>query len=155
MMEINRQAVSAEELAQINRFTKTQLAAEDVYTFAVKLCDNEVDRDFERFTDEALAELAELFVGKSGIFDHNWSAGGQTARIYRTEVAEGEGVTAAGDGYRYCKGWAYMLKNEKNEALIAEIEDSFGGSRKPIKPSRTISFSSSCENWSIAGISFF
>ena len=129
MMEINRQAVSAEELAQINRFTKTQLAAEDVYTFAVKLCDNEVDRDFERFTDEALAELAELFVGKSGIFDHNWSAGGQTARIYRTEVAEGEGVTAAGDGYRYCKGWAYMLKNEKNEALIAETE---GGIKKEV-----------------------
>lgn len=37
-------AVTAEELAQINRFAKKELSAEEVYTFAVKLCDNEVDR---------------------------------------------------------------------------------------------------------------
>ena len=41
-------AVTAEELARINRFAKKELRAEEVYTFAVKLCDNEVDRDFEQ-----------------------------------------------------------------------------------------------------------
>ena len=41
--------VGAEELAEINRFTRTPLTAEEVYCFAVRLCDNEVDRDFERF----------------------------------------------------------------------------------------------------------
>ena len=35
-------AVTAEELARINRFAKKELRAEEVYTFAVKLCDNEV-----------------------------------------------------------------------------------------------------------------
>ena len=47
-------AVTAEELARINRFAKKELRAEEVYTFAVKLCDNEVDRDFERFDRAAL-----------------------------------------------------------------------------------------------------
>ena len=129
MADIGAADPGEEELKLINQFTKRELTAEEVYTFSVKLCDNEIDRDWERFPVETLEELAPLFVGKSGIFDHNWSAGGQTARIYRTEVAEGEGVTAAGDGYRYCKGWAYMLKNEKNEALIAEIE---GGIKKEV-----------------------
>ena len=122
-------AVTAEELARINRFAKKELRAEEVYTFAVKLCDNEVDRDFERFDRAALEKLSELFVGRTGIFDHSWSAGGQTARIYRAEVIEEETRTTAGDKYCWCKGWAYMLRTEKNAELIAEIE---GGIKKEV-----------------------
>ena len=122
--------VTQEELEQINRFAKTPLTAEEVYTFTVRLCDNEVDRDFERFDTGALEGLGELFLGKSGIFDHQWSAGGQTARIYRTEVVrEAAVVTAAGDGYCWLKGWAYLLRTEKNADLIAEIE---GGIKKEV-----------------------
>ena len=83
--------VGAEELAEINRFTRTPLTAEEVYCFAVRLCDNEVDRDFERFDTETLSALGDLFVGKSGIFDHRWSAEGQTARIYRDRGRHQEG----------------------------------------------------------------
>jgi hypothetical protein len=116
-------AVSPEELEQINRFAKAELTAEQVYTFGVRLCDNEVDRDFERFDEEALSVLGDLFVGKSGIFDHQWSAQGQTARIYRTELIREPAIkTAAGDGYCYLKGWAYLLRSEKNKDLIEEIE---------------------------------
>ena len=77
---------SPEELAAINRFAKTPMQAEDVYVFDMLLCDNDVDRDYERFTTKALEELAPLFVGKTGIFDHDWTAGGQIGRIFRTEV---------------------------------------------------------------------
>lgn len=122
--------VGAEELAEINRFTRTPLTAEEVYCFAVRLCDNEVDRDFERFGTEDLDRLGELFLGKSGIFDHQWSAKGQTARIYRTEVVREPGtVTAAGDEYRWLKGWAYLMRTEKNQELITEIE---GGIKKEV-----------------------
>ena len=119
-----------EELAYINQFAKTELTEEQVYVFSVRLCDNEVDRDFERFDTTALERLGELLVGKSGIFDHQWSAKGQTARIYRTEVVREESmVTAAGDGYCWLKGWAYLLRTEKNQDLIAEIE---GGIKKEV-----------------------
>ena len=120
---------SAEDMALINRLAKTSLAPEQVYTFAVRLCDNEVDRDFERFDIPALTALGELFVGKSGIFDHHWSAGGQTARIYRTELCREAGLTAAGEPCRYLKGCAYMLRSDKNSDLIAEIE---GGIKKEV-----------------------
>lgn len=122
--------IGADELAAINRFAKTELTAEQVYTFSVKLCDNEVDRDYERFDEAALPVLGNLFVGKSGIFDHQWSAQGQAARIYRTEVVrQPEIKTAAGDGYCYLKGWAYLLRHEKNQSLIEEIE---GGIKKEV-----------------------
>ena len=63
--------LTKEELGQINRFSKAELTADQVYTFSVRLCDNEVDRDFERFGTEDLDRLGELFLGKSGIFDHS------------------------------------------------------------------------------------
>ena len=116
------------ELTEINRFAKSPLRAEEVYAFSLRLCDNEVDRDWERVDQAALAALGDLFVGKSGIFDHQWTAEGQTARIYRTEVVrESAQVTAAGDGYCWLKAWAYLLRTEKNADLIAEIE---GGAKR-------------------------
>ena len=118
------------EMEDINRFAKTPLKPEEVYAFSIRLCDNEVDRDWERFDQAALAVLGDLFLGKSGIFDHQWTAQGQTARIYRTEVVrENAQVTAAGDGYCWLKAWAYLLRTEKNADLIAEIE---GGIKREV-----------------------
>ena len=119
---VSRHSVSREDMILINRLSKKELTPDQVYTFAIRLCDNEIDRDWERFDEDALEALSRLFVGKSGIFDHNWSAGGQTARLYKTEVCRETGKTGAGDGCQYLKGYAYMLRSEKNEALIDEIE---------------------------------
>jgi len=110
------------ELEAINRFAKTELTEEQVYTFSVVLCDNEVDRDFEKFSEQAICQLAKLFVGRTGIFDHDWRSVNQTARIYRTEIVKSEGVkNGLGEDYCALKGYAYMLRNEKNAALIEEI----------------------------------
>ena len=119
-----------EELALVNRQSRKELTAAEVYLFAVRLCDNEVDRDGEQFPQATLEQLAELFVGKSGIFDHRWSAGGQTARIYRTEVVREEGIrTALGEPACYLKGYAYMVRTQGNQDLIAEIE---GGIKREV-----------------------
>lgn len=128
-MKIQKQAPAqahaeqSADMEQINALAKKTLAPQEVYTFCVRLCDNEVDRDGERFPEATLAQLAPMFVGKSGIFDHCWSAKEQTARIYHTELCREEGrLTAAGDGYCYLKGKAYLLRTAKNAELIEEIE---------------------------------
>lgn len=114
--------VSDEDMALIHQLSKAKLLPEQVYTFAVRLCDNDVDRDWERFDENALEALSRLFVGKSGVFDHNWSAKDQTARLYKTEVCREDGATCAGGPRMFLKGYAYMLRSEKNRALIEEIE---------------------------------
>jgi hypothetical protein len=121
--EAGELTLSREELGAVNAFAKKELKAEDVYCFSVLLCDNEVDRDYERFTDQTLAELRELFVGKTGIADHDWSSENQKARIYRTElVTDKARKNSLGEPYTYLKGCAYMLRTEGNAELIAEIE---------------------------------
>lgn len=136
-MNVNKQAgvdqglvLDEAEMAAINAMSRKTLAPEEVYAFAVRLCDNQVDRDGERFPPETLEELAPLFVGKSGLFDHQWSAMGQTARIYRAEVVRDQTVlTAAGDTLCYLKGYAYMVRTQGNQDLIAEIE---GGIKREV-----------------------
>ncbi len=104
-----------EQLARINGLAKGTMTAEQVYVFSVRLCDDQVDRDFERFDREALPELARLFVGKSGIVDHKWSAASQLARIFDTEVLEENGVASI-------KAWAYIRRGGAGDEWIADIE---------------------------------
>lgn len=89
-MEITKTEITAEDLKLINKYSKTELKAEDVYTFKVACCDNQVDRDFESFSDKALFKMAELYVGKTIIKDHSFSTDNQLARIYKTAVETGE-----------------------------------------------------------------
>ena len=71
-----------EILKRLNEFTRREMSEDEVYIFDVILCDNDIDRDGERFSQNALESLKKLFVGKTGIFDHNPKSGGQTARIF-------------------------------------------------------------------------
>lgn len=103
------------QLAKINLLTKSPLSAADVYVFSVRLCDDRIDRDFERFNTEALSPLAKLFIGKTGIADHDWQSEKQTARIFDAGVEYENGCA-------YIRAWAYMLRSEKNAELIREIE---------------------------------
>ena len=108
-------APSEEQLEKINRLTKTKVTAEDVYVFSVRLCDDQVDRDFERFDSAALPGLAKLFIGKTGIVDHKWSSDKQVARIFQTEVVRE-------DGAEFIKAWAYIRRGNANDEIIADIE---------------------------------
>ena len=120
---MNNSTPDERELELINNYTISPLEAKDIYKFAVVLCDNEIDRDCERFDIEALKKAAELFKGKTGIFDHSFSARDQSARIFDTEVVtDSERVTSAGEPYTFIKAYAYMPRTEKYARLIEEIE---------------------------------
>ncbi len=118
------------EMELINGYTRSPLTAEEVYIFTVTLCDNETDRDFERFSTESLTALGELFVGKTGISDHSMRSADQRARIFRTYTEKQPGKkNSCGEEYVALKARAYMLRTEENASLIKEIE---GGIKKEV-----------------------
>ena len=110
-----KQAAGEAELALINAQTLRPLAAEEVFTFRLAACDDQVDRDFERFTGETLEGLAALFVGKSVLMDHTWRAGSQTARVYAAGVEDSGGV-------KRLILWCYMPRTEQTAGTITAIE---------------------------------
>ena len=106
---------TAVQMEAINAQAKAKLTAEQVYVFSLRLCDDQVDRDMERFDTAALPALAKLFIGKTGIVDHQWSAEKQVARIFETQVVREDGVS-------YIKAWAYIRRGGDNDEIIADIE---------------------------------
>ena len=106
---------TAAQLEAINGQAKAHLTVEQVYVFSLRLCDDRIDRDFERFDTAALPALAKLFIGKTGITDHKWSADAQVARIFATEVVQEDGVS-------YIKAWAYIRRGGSGDEVIADIE---------------------------------
>lgn len=129
----HKRQITDDELVAINRFSRKKLTGEEVYIFPVTLCDNEIDRDFERFSAKALHSLAPLFEGKTGVFDHNAKSTFQTARIFKTWVENSTSKkTATGESYCALKAKAYMVRTKENEALISEIE---GGIKKEVSVS--------------------
>ena len=112
---VNSGAPTEVQLEAINAQAKAQLNAEQVYVFSLRLCDDQVDRDHERFDTAALGALAKLFIGKTGVVDHRWSAEKQIARIFETQVVKEEGIS-------YIKAWAYIRRGGSNDEIIADIE---------------------------------
>ena len=91
--------------------------------FSVVLCDNDIDRDFERFSREALHTLSALYVGKTGIFDHSMMSQHQAARIFSCRVEEIPGrSTKTGEPYCRLVARAYVPKTDKHADLIAELD---------------------------------
>lgn len=119
--------VTDEALKAINKYALTPLTADEVFTFKAVLCDNEVDRVFDRFTQKALKDLQKLFLGKTVIKDHERSADNQVARIYATELVEGGKTLKSGEIYTQLVAHCYMVRTAGNADLIAEIK---GGIKK-------------------------
>lgn len=115
--------ITEEELELINGYSQKKLGAEEIFTFSVVLCDNEIDRDFERFSVDSLNRLAELFVGKTAIKNHSCNSDDQSARTYKTEViTDPEKKNSLGEPYTFLKARCYMPRLKKNEDFIKEIE---------------------------------
>ena len=53
------ETVSGEELEKINGYAREPLTEDKVFVFRVALCDNDIDRDGEKFSSGALEKLAE------------------------------------------------------------------------------------------------
>lgn len=115
--------VSDEDLRLINSYTRRELSRDEVYCFSLILCDNEIDRDFEQFPTQELYKLAELFVGKTGIFDHNPSTENQCARLFHCRVdVDGTRKNSVGEPYACVKAKAYIPINDSTRTLIDDID---------------------------------
>jgi hypothetical protein len=122
VIEKKMTVVTEDDLAQINKYARRELRADEVYAFPLTLCDNEIDRDGERFSIPALNKLAKLYLGKPGVFDHMYTASKQTARIYATAIEEESRRTSAGEVYTKLTAKAYMVRGDHTAGMILDID---------------------------------
>jgi hypothetical protein len=106
--------VSQEELRLINALALEPLAAEQVYTRRMRLCNDQFDRSRERFPRDYLERFRATLPGKSLLGNHQH---GEFAlgRFYKAELEEEEGVT-------YLVPSFYMLRLAENEETRRQID---------------------------------
>ncbi len=110
------------DISKINTYARRDIHPEEIYTFSVILCGNDIDRDCEAFTKESLFKMANMFKGKTGILDHDASSKNQIARIYKTSVVKSDEKTLYGEDKYLLKAWAYMVKSPNTNDLILKID---------------------------------
>ena len=94
------------------------VVADDEYTFTVKLCDNEIDDDNERFSSQCLKQMAEMFVGKYGCIGET-----RIAKIVSTEIVTDENKWATlHERYQWLKATVIIPRSNETEQLIEQIE---------------------------------
>lgn len=123
--------LSPNDLAQINQYSLSPLSSDEIFAFKVSMAANEIDRDFEVFPRQTLAKLANLFVGKTVVKDHDHKSDNQLARIFGTELVESDHMrlTRGGEVMTELIAKCYMVRTSKNADLIAEIQ---AGIRKEV-----------------------
>ena len=91
---------------------------EEDFTFTIKLCDNKIDKDFERFSSDCLEQMIEMFVSKHGYVGEN-----QVAKIVSVQAVEsGDNQEISGERYTWLKAKATIPRIKENEKLIEQIE---------------------------------
>ena len=138
-----------EDLKKINKYTLTNVTADDVFIFKATIADNEQDdRNYMPFNLKALQDLKKLYPGKTMLKDHDRSADNQIARIYDTELVQGANKqTELGELHTELIAKIYMIKTDSNKDLIAEI---MGGIKKEVStstvPEKMICSICGCDN---------
>lgn len=115
--------ISADDIYKINKFTRKNIQPDSIYAFSMVLCDNDIDEDYEKFSIEALCQLKEKFLGKTGICNYETNPFKQQAQIYDTWI-ERDDKNRTQDGEDFCqlKAKAFLFKTDENMSLIKEIE---------------------------------
>ena len=84
-----------DEMKMINALSRRELCEEEVYTFTLTLCDNEIDRDFECFSPEALKKLSSRLYwidGLEGIFSTSGLSYNGSLLPFYCETSQSNGV---------------------------------------------------------------
>lgn len=116
------------DLEKINSFTRREFDMDSLYIFSIALCNNDIDRDYEKFSVEALNQMKEKFVGKTGIADHSMKSSDQKARIFDTWVERVDGKkTDDGEDFYQLKAKAYIIRfcavKAYYQIVLADNED--------------------------------
>lgn len=133
-VDIKTFKVDVSDLEKINKFSLEKLSKDEVFTFKMSAGTNEDDdRNYMPFTGKSIEDMANLYVGKAVITNHNRDSDNQFARIFDTEIREDKNrTTKLNEPFKELILKAYMMRTEKNKDLIEEIR---GGIKKEVSTS--------------------
>jgi hypothetical protein len=124
-----------EQLARINQFTRRPFTADEIYVGQLRLANNAIDRDNERFSEEVLARFAATAIRKTMLFDHSRdsqdSAVGkffdvtiEKTALQQANADTGEDLTLPANvtEVQFLCPWFYIPVNGVDDQVIVKID---------------------------------
>lgn len=88
----------------------------------VRLADNEIDRDYERFSVSALHDMAKLYAGRNGVIGEDINGKTQRGRILSCEVRTNpKKLTRSGEIYTYLEARVIIPRTNENVKLLDKL----------------------------------
>lgn len=127
-------ALTAEQLAKINRYALTPLKADDVYARKYLIAHNMVDRDRERFSEAILDDFVATLPGKSFLFGHDRgqffplgllfdaAAEEMSAKQFTDLTGEPARLPPGKESVKVVWAWFYIPRTETAADMIKNIE---------------------------------
>ena len=112
----------ARHLPAINRYSNTELGADDVIVRGSMLCNSRRDYYYSRFTPSALNEIAELAPGAPKMRMHDYRTGSPEARTFDARVVQVEQDGVAERDSLWVQTLFYMLNDDAGKALARRID---------------------------------
>jgi hypothetical protein len=75
-----------EQVAKINRFTRKEFKAEELYVGQLRLSNNGIDRDNERFSEEVLQRFTATSIRRTMLLDHDRSVESAIGKFFDVEL---------------------------------------------------------------------
>ena len=126
-----------EQLALINQFTRRAFTADELYVGQLRLANNAIDRDVERFSEEVLQRFAATAIRKTMLFDHNReSQDAAVGKFFDVQVEKlplQQAAAETGEDFKLPDGvtevwflspWFYIPRNGVDEKVIVKIDAS-------------------------------
>lgn len=150
------------EFEYIKPLVSEDTTPEQLYIFSLRMCNNEIDSDFDKLSEAFLRQFAEHINNDTIplIKDHTWTADGQIGRVYRAEVLS-DGENSLGEPYTYVLGYAYVAADSDivpriKLGLLSEVSVGFdgGGYTCSVCGASVKSYDSQCPDGHIFGSTY-
>ena len=100
----------------------------DYYVFKIILCNNDVDKDHDKFSIQTLYQIRDMAIGKNGILDTMPNKENNIARIFDCSVEYDKGKTTIdGEPLLYVQAYAFLDKciSDGCGAIAQKIKEGF------------------------------
>lgn len=124
-----------DQLAKINQFTREPFTADQMYVGQLRLANNAIDRDNERFSEEILQRFAATAIRKTMLFDHarqsQDSAVGKFFDVSIEKLPLQQANAETGENFQLPDGvtevqfltpWFYIPRSGVDEKVIVKID---------------------------------
>lgn len=110
-----------DDMERIQKFSHRKLMDDEVFIFSITICNNDIDADYERFSSHSVFQMAEKYLGKTGIAQLEEQTAYPVIFDTGVRIDPDRKVDGGVDDYVELIARAYFVKRPNNLKIVDAI----------------------------------